>query len=90
MSALYPLSIVAILAWNTVAFGACVPTKQRSCVDLSVIPDIAEQVIAPVKLGHPADKEPPAPPSKDYTGPTIGVSNAVRRAPEIGYRWSIN
>jgi len=90
MFVLYPLSVVAVMTWSTVAFGACVPVKQRDCVDLSAIPDIAQQVITPEKAAPRAEKTPPTLPTSTYNGPTLGMSNAVRRAPEVGYHWSID
>jgi hypothetical protein len=90
MPVVYPLSVVVVMTWSTVAFGACVPLKHRDCIDLSAVPDIAQQVIAPEKVAPPPEKAPPTPPTSTYNGPTVGMSNAVRRAPEIGYHWSID
>lgn len=90
MTARFSLGIIAALLWGTAAFGACLPTKQHSCVDLSAIPNIAQQVVGAEKLPAPAAKEPPTLPSTAYDGPTVGLSNAARRAPEIKYRWSID
>jgi hypothetical protein len=85
-----PLGMVAALLWGTAAFGACLPTKQYGCVDLSAIPSIARQVVGAEKLPTPAEKAPPSLPSSAYNGPMIGLSNAARRAPEISYHWSID
>lgn len=84
------LGLVAALLWGTAAFGACVPTKQHKCVDLSAIPNIAQQVVSAEKLPVPAEKAPSPEVSSSgaYNGPTIGLSNTVRRVPEIGYHWS--
>jgi hypothetical protein len=84
------LSIVAAALWSGAAFGACLPTKQRSCVDLSAIPNIAQQVVGAEALAPPPEKSAPTLPSSSYQGPTFGVSNAARRAPEIKYHWSID
>lgn len=90
MTARFSLGMVAALLWGTAAFGACVPTKSHRCVDLSAIPNIAQQVVGAEKLPPPAEKAPPTLPSAAYDGPTVGLSNAARRAPEIKYRWSID
>jgi hypothetical protein len=84
------LSIVVAALWSGVAFGACVPTKQRSCVDLSAIPNIAQQVVGAEKMAPLPEKTAPVLPSTSYEGPTLGLSNAARRAPEVKYHWSID
>jgi hypothetical protein len=86
----FSLSMIAALLWGTAAFAACIPSKQHSCVDLSAIPNIAQQVVGTEQLPAPAEKAPPTLPSNAYTGPTIGLSNAARRAPEISYHWQID
>jgi hypothetical protein len=90
MTLRFSLCMTAALLWGTAAFGACLPTKQHSCVDLSAIPNIAQEVVGAEKLPTPTAKEPPAVPASTYDGPTIGLSNAARRAPEISYHWSID
>jgi hypothetical protein len=90
MTVRFSLGMAAALLWATAAFGACVPAKQHGCVDLSAIPNIAQQVVGAEGLPAPAEKTPPTLPDNSYTGPTIGLSNAARRAPEIRYHWSID
>ncbi|HEY1796160.1 MAG TPA: hypothetical protein VGG57_08570 [Stellaceae bacterium] len=84
------LGIASALLWVTAASAACLPTKQRGCVDLSAIPNIAQQVVGAEKPPTPTEKAPPTLPPSGYTGPMIGFSKAVRRAPEISYRWQID
>jgi hypothetical protein len=86
----FSLGMVGALLWGTAALGACLPSKQHSCVDLSAIPNIAQEVLGAEKLPTPTEKAPPAVPTSTYDGPTIGLSNAARRAPEISYHWSID
>jgi len=86
----FSLTMIAALLWGTAAFAVCAPTKQHGCVDLSAIPNIAREVVGTEALPAPTDKAPPALPSSAYTGPTIGLSNAARRAPEIKYQWQID
>lgn len=91
MALRFSLGMMAALLWCTAAFGACLPTKQHRCVDLSAIPNIAQQVVGGEKLPPPAKKAPPPVVSTfTYDGPTLGFSNAVRRAPEIKYQWQID
>lgn len=85
------LGMIAALLWGTAAFGACLPTKQNHCIDLSAIPNIAQEVAGAEKLPAPREKTPPpAATSFQYDGPTLGLSNAARRAPEIKYQWQID
>jgi len=91
MPKLLSLCVAAILLTSTAAGAVCLPSKRHKCVDLSGIPDAAQQVIGSEKLA--TTKAAPVPPTATqapYTGPTIGFSNMIRRAPEIGYHWSIN
>jgi len=39
--------------------------------------------IRPTATPASTDKQP-------YAGPTIGLNNRVRRAPQIGYRWTFD
>lgn len=90
MAVYFSLSVAAALLWSTVALGACATTAHPHCVDLSAIPNIGQQIIGAPKPPVRTDKEPPSLPKDSYNGPRIGMSNAVRRAPEIGYRWDID
>lgn len=90
MTLRFSLGMTAVLLWGTAAFGACLPNKQHGCIDLSAIPNIAQQVVGAEALPAPAEKTPPSLPSNVYNGPMIGFSNAARRAPEITYRWQID
>jgi hypothetical protein len=91
MAVRFSLGMMAALLWGTAASGACLPTKQHGCVDLSTIPNIAQEVVGAEKLPTPTEKAPPpVAPARTYDGPMIGLSNAARRAPEISYHWSID
>lgn len=92
MARLVLLSIAAALMWSAAAAAGCVATKKHpTCVDLSAVPNIGQQVIGTETPAPRAAKEPPpALPVEKYQGPRLGFSNAVRRAPEIGYRWDID
>ncbi|HVC52960.1 MAG TPA: hypothetical protein VND87_13145 [Stellaceae bacterium] len=91
MPKLFSLCVAAILLTSTAAGAVCLPSKGRKCVDLSGIPDAARQVIGSEELATTkAAVPPPAAVPTPYTGPTIGFSNMIRSAPEIGYHWSIN
>jgi len=83
------------LLCSAVAHAACPTGQARGCVtiDLNAVPEISQRVIAQEtaapaksKLAIPAD----AAAGQSYTGPTVGVSDRARRAPMVGYRWSID
>src|SRR5690349_5501329 len=61
-------------------------------VDLNMVPDVSEQIVARERSSGGAKK--PGPPDaaakEPYTGPTVGVSDRVHRAPMVGYHWSID
>ena len=73
------------------ASAACPRPKTRDCaVDLSLTPAVSRQIVAGEKIGSRPAAAPPAEELPPYTGPTIGAVPNIPRAPEIGYRWSIN
>jgi hypothetical protein len=96
MRCVLPLSVVVFgLSVAVAAAGPCGPGKRKHCVppdttvDLSSVGDISQKIVA----GEPA----PAPvkpvwsgdPTSDYNGPSLGLAPLPKRAPEIGYKWSI-
>lgn len=85
---------IAIIAASVFGIGAasaaCPPGQSKNCVDLDSLPQITQQIVAkdsvvgsPKAVPFPSD-------STTYSGPTVGVSSMARRAPTVGYRWSIN
>jgi hypothetical protein len=60
------------------------------CLDLNLVPQITQQLIAGEHIATPPKTAPVAAPPASYTGPTVGVSRTVRQAPTVGYRWSID
>jgi hypothetical protein len=62
----------------------------RDCLDLNLVPQITQQIVAGEHLGVPPKAAPATEPKPAYTGPTVGVSRTVRQAPTVGYRWSID
>jgi hypothetical protein len=86
-------AIVAAVTVLTVApaAAACLRHKARDClVDLTLAPAVSRQIVAGEKLPASPAKPPPAATLPPYTGPTLGAVPNIPRAPEIGYRWSIN
>jgi hypothetical protein len=83
----------SLLAGGT-AWSACPPGQSRdpsrNCVDLGSVPQISQQIVdgehvaAPPKT-TPADEADPA-----YTGPAVGMSKMIRRAPTVGYHWALD
>jgi hypothetical protein len=71
------------------ALGACPPGRATSCVNLDLAPKASQDIVAAEPFSGP--KATPANTEKTpYTGPTIGFNDKVRRAPQIGYRWTFD
>ena len=92
MNARVSLSIVAAaVLFGAAANAACPPGQPNGCanVDLSVLPQITDQIVAR-EVPAPAPKKAALPElsAQPYTGPTLGVSDHARRAPMVGYRWA--
>ncbi len=95
MDARLSTALVIASAVMLASFGAdaaCTASHPSDCpaVNFNVVPDITKQVIAArpnsaqIKLSPVVQPE-----AVPYSGPTLGASTMVRRAPEIGYRWSL-
>ena len=84
--------IAASMLASSTGWATCSGTSSRSrhCVNLDLVPQISQQLVADEHIAAPPKKAPAAKPEAGYTGPTIGLNHMVRRAPEVGYRWSIN
>ena len=83
--------VAASLVCSASAGAACPPAQGRDCaINLDAVPQISRQIVAGQRVAPAPKKFPFANPDEPYTGPTLGVSDKLRRAPEIGYRWSIN
>jgi hypothetical protein len=78
-----------VLAGGT-AWSACPPGQSRNCVDLDLVPQISQQIVAGERVAAPATAAPAAEPTPAYTGPALGLSRMNRRAPTVGYRWAID
>ncbi len=72
------------------AWSACPPGQSHNCVNFDGVPQISQQIVAGEHIAAPPKTAPSAASEPGYTGPTVGLSDKVRRAPTIGYRWSIN
>ena len=86
-------AIVAALTVLTVgqAVAACTRHQVRDClVDLTLKPAVSRQIVAGEKIAAPSATALPVETLPPYTGPTVGAVPNIPRAPEIGYRWSIN
>jgi hypothetical protein len=64
--------------------------QARNCLDLNLVPQITQQIVAGEHLAVPPKTTRAAEPQPAYTGPTVGLSRTVRQAPTVGYRWSID
>jgi len=88
-----PLAVAvlsALLLSGTAASGGCVVRRGHPCLSFDRLPEISRQIVKREAVVPPAKPQPvAAPASVPYTGPTVGVSNMVRRAPTVGYRWAL-
>ena len=85
--------IAAALLYGAGAHAACPPGQKQACskgVDLNAVPDITQQIVASETVAPAAKKAAPDTAAQPYTGPTVGVSDRVRRAPMVGYHWSLD
>jgi hypothetical protein len=79
-----------MLVGSGAASAGCPRHKTHDCVvNLSLAPAVSRQIVGGEKIGSRPAK-PPVEELPAYTGPTIGAVPNIPRAPEIGYRWSIN
>ena len=86
-------SFAAVFLCAVGANAACPPGQTKGCttVDLNTVPDITQKIVSREAAAAAAKKGPPEAAAKEpYTGPTVGVSDKARRAPMVGYRWSID
>jgi hypothetical protein len=79
----------ALLA-SGAAWAICPPGQTRDCVNLDLLPQISQQIVAGERIPTATKRPPAVEASTPYTGPTIGINKSVRQAPEIGYRWAID
>jgi hypothetical protein len=86
--------VVASVLTGSTAWSACLPSQSNSCVDLGIVPQISQQIAAGERTPGPSKSVPEADPTPPYTGPTLGpttgAGTAIRRAPMVGYRWSLD
>ena len=82
--------VAAALLCSTGAPAACLPGQTGACakIDLNGVTDITQRIVAQETIAPAPKKAAPSDPTQPYTGPTFGVSNQVRRAPIVGYRWA--
>jgi hypothetical protein len=84
-------AVAAVLvAAASAASAACPPGHAQGCVDLNLTPKISQDIVGTEGLSVRPKAAPANAEKTPYTGPTIGFSDRVRRAPEIGYRWSLH
>jgi len=82
-------TLAAALVAGTGAFAACPPGQTRNCVNFDLMPEISKQIVAQEPAPVGSKFSPRTEPDKPYTGPTVGVAPGGRRAPTVGYRWSL-
>lgn len=94
IAAILAIAVAATLP-GAVAKAACAASSSNRCVDtgspvnLNSVPDIASKIVGEEPIGAKQAKpaaEPTAPAS--YSGPIFGVTSG-KRAPTLGYSWSL-
>jgi hypothetical protein len=83
------VALVASFVASAGAFAACPPGQTRNCVNFDLVPEISKQIVAQESAPTGSKFSPRTEPAKPYTGPTVGIAPGVRRAPTVGYRWSL-
>ncbi|MGE5271506.1 MAG: hypothetical protein ACM3JG_17735 [Thiohalocapsa sp.] len=81
--------VAAALAGASAAEAACPGGRPGHCVDLDLVPQISQQIVAAEPVAAAPKAAPEALWKPAYTGPIVGLAKNVRRAPTVGYRWSL-
>ena len=89
------LAITAVTAAAKVDAGSCGPKNSYRCsdsgqgIDLSSVPDITKRIVGEESPSQ-SQKNPVNNPAaaSPYTGPIVGVPSG-KRAPTVGYSWSL-
>jgi hypothetical protein len=89
------IAITAVTSATAAGGGPCSRENSRNCLNFpgmlnfSSVPAISEQIVTKEHTNPRQQKltiDPPA--AAPYTGPTFGTSLG-RRAPTVGYQWSL-
>jgi hypothetical protein len=88
--------VIVFVAMNeSASAGPCSRENSRNCLqfpavlNFNSVPTISEQIVTeehPTQTQQKFTPDPPVP--APYTGPTFGTSLG-RRAPTVGYQWSL-
>jgi hypothetical protein len=86
--------VAASLLVGGTAWSACPPgqsqSPSRNCVDLGSVPQISRQIVDGEHTTAPPKTTPPDDAQPGYTGPALGLSKMIRRAPTVGYHWALD
>jgi hypothetical protein len=94
IAAILVITVAAAMP-GAAAKAACAAKSSYRCIDtgspvnLNSVPDIASKIVSQEPVSAKQNKsatEPTAP--APYTGPVIGVTSG-KRAPTVGYSWSL-
>jgi hypothetical protein len=81
--------LVGSPAWPACPQGQS-DSQSRNCVNLDGVPQISQQIVAGEHIAAPPKTARPGEANAAYTGPAVGVSKMLRRAPMVGYHWAID
>ena len=82
--------VAAFLLTGGAAWAACPPGQSHNCVDLGSVPQISQQIVDGEHIAAPPKTAPSGDTQPAYTGPALGLSKMIRRAPTVGYHWAID
>ncbi len=82
--------VAASVLYGGAAGSACLQSQSHRCVDLAIVPQVSQEIVAGEHVVVPPKTAPAAVSQPPYTGPTVGLSPTVRQTPTVGYRWSID
>lgn len=82
--------VAASVLYGGTAGSACLQSQSHRCVDLAIVPQVSQEIVAGEHIVVPPKTAPKAEPRPAYTGPTVGLSPTVRQTPTVGYHWSID
>jgi hypothetical protein len=82
--------VAASILSGSAAWSACAPSRSGNCVNLDLVPQISQQIVADEHIAVPPKTAARTETPRTYTGPTLGAAQNMRRAPTVGYRWSLD
>jgi len=83
-------AVASVMGASGASLAGCPSQKTLACVDFSLGAQAAQQIVAVDKTQKTTKPVPAIDEKKPYTGPTVGLTPTVHKAPTLGYRWAID